>query len=231
MPLPVLDVPTYERKLISTNKTIKYRPFLVKEHKVLLMLKDANSSEISRVVTDIIDNCTFHKLKMQDLAFFDIVHLFVELRKVSIGENLDLVINCECGTKIDTVADLNKVRIENKNAVNNNIQLNGTTSIQMHYPKLEESLEAYSTNDIDETLELITKCIDGIHHDNEFHDARDSTKQELQAFVDQLNTRQLEKIVEFFASMPRVVLDVVSDCPTCNKHHELKIKGLDNFFV
>ncbi|NDA78565.1 MAG: baseplate protein, partial [Actinobacteria bacterium] len=90
MPLPVLDVPTYETKLISTNKTIKYRPFLVKEHKVLLMLKDANSSEISRVVTDIIDNCTFHKLKMQDLAFFDIVHLCVELRKVSIGENLDL---------------------------------------------------------------------------------------------------------------------------------------------
>lgn len=231
MPLPVLDVPTYETKLLSTNKTIKFRPFLVKEHKVLLMLKDASSSEISRVVTEVIDNCTFNKLKMQDLAFFDLVHLFIELRKVSIGENLDLVINCECGTKIDTVVDLNKVRTENHSSTNNIVKLNASTSIQMHYPRLEESLEAYTTSDMDETLELIVKCIDGIHHDDEFHDARDSTKQELQTFIDQLNTRQLEKITEFFANMPRVVLDVVADCPNCKKHHGLKLEGLDNFFV
>ena len=93
MPLPVLEVPSYETILPSAKKPIKFRPFLVKEHKVLLMMKEGDSKDIARIVTEIIDACTFKKLNMDQLAFFDLVHLFIELRKASIGDTLDLIVS------------------------------------------------------------------------------------------------------------------------------------------
>jgi hypothetical protein len=96
---------------------------------------------------------------------------------------------------------------------------------------LDEGLEAYLTTDPDRVIEILSTCITGVHQDNEFHDARESTKEELIEFIEQLNTKQLEKLMEFFSTMPRVTLDVVADCPSCKKHHELKLEGLDNFFV
>ena len=231
MPLPVLDVPVYETNLPSNNKPVKFRPFLVKEHKILLMLKDATGQEISNVVTEIIDNCTFKKLKIDELAFFDLVHLFIELRKTSIGELMDLYVNCDCGTKIETITNLNDSKVLKDPSHKSRIQLNKSVAIDMRYPKLSEGLEAYLTTDVNKTLEILAGCIIGIHQDNEFHDSRESSKEELLEFLEQLNTKQLEQLKEFFNTMPRVVLDVKADCPSCKKHHDLKLEGLDNFFV
>lgn len=231
MPLPVLEVPTYETILPSTKKSVKYRPFLVKEHKVLLMLKDAESKDITRIVGEVIDNCTFNKLKIDQLAFFDLVHLFIELRKASIGEVLDLIVNCECGTKIETQANLSTAKVVTTPGHQSRIALSRNVAIDMRYPHLDEGLEAYLSTDADKVIEMLCTCITGVHQDNEFHDARESTKEELVEFVEQLNTKQLEKLMSFFSTMPRVTLDVVTDCPSCKKHHELKLEGLDNFFV
>lgn len=231
MPLPVLDVPTYETILPSTRKSVKFRPFLVKEHKVLLMLKDGESKDIARIVSEIVDNCTFKKLKIDQLAFFDLVHLFIELRKASIGDTLDLIVNCECGEKIETQTSLSNAQIITNKAHQNRVALSRNVAIDLRYPHLDEGLEAYLTTDPDRVIEILSTCITGVHQDNEFHDARESTKEELIEFIEQLNTKQLEKLMEFFSTMPRVTLDVVADCPSCKKHHELKLEGLDNFFV
>jgi hypothetical protein len=231
MPLPVLEVPTYETIVPSTRKPVKYRPFLVKEHKVLLMLKDAESKDITRIVSEVVDNCTFNKLKIDQLAFFDLVHLFIELRKASIGEVLDLIVNCECGTKIETQTNLGSAKIINSEGHQNRIALSRSVAIDMRYPHLDEGLEAYLSTDADKVIDLLCDCIVGVHQDNEFYDARESTREEMVNFIEQLNTMQLEKLMSFFSTMPRVVLDVVTDCPSCKKHHELKLEGLDNFFV
>ena len=231
MPLPVLDEPTYETVSASNNKPVRSRPFLVKEHKVLLMLKEADNREIHRVVCDVIENCTFHKIKAQELAFFDLVHMFIELRKVSIGENLELVINCECGTRIETEVNLTNVKTDRSANHTSRIELTKSIYIDLRYPNLYEGLEAYTTNDVEKTLEVLGKCIVGIHQDNEFHDTRESTAEEIREFLENLNTKQLEKLMTFFVTMPRVYLDIVKDCPNCNKHHDLKLEGLDHFFV
>lgn len=231
MPLPILDVPTYETKLPSTGQVIKYRPFLVKEHKVLLMMREADHNEITRIVVDVINNCTFNSLNTKKLAFFDLVYLFLELRKVSIGEYLDVIVNCECGTKIDTVGDLNKITVIKNDTHNNRIQLSRRISVDMRYPLLDEGLEAYTTTDVDNTLKLLSKCIEGIHDNNEYFDSADSSTKELIDFLEQLDTKQLNKLADFFNSMPKVYVPITTDCPNCKKHHDLKIEGLDNFFV
>ncbi|NBW58459.1 baseplate protein, partial [bacterium] len=111
MPLPKMEVPTYEIILPSTNKKIKYRPFLVKEHKILMMLKDSNIEEIARVIRELIDNCTFGKLKVDKLPHFDIEYIFLNLRSRSIGEILNLSITCECGNEIPVQANLNEIKV------------------------------------------------------------------------------------------------------------------------
>lgn len=233
MPLPVLDVPTYQTKLPSTSKAVVYRPFLVKEHKILLMLKDADNQEIHRVLTEVIDNCTFKKLNVKDLAFFDLVHLFLELRKVSIGEFMDLVINCECGAKIDTRVNLNDVKVITAKKIENRIKIHNNVAIELRYPHLLESLEAYTTTNVENVMDLLCDCIVGVHDlaNDEFHSARDLTKQEILEYLENLNSGQLQKLVNFFENMPKVSLAVVADCPSCKKHHDLKLEGLDNFFV
>lgn len=231
MALPKLEVPTFETKLPSTSKAVKYRPFLVKEHKVLLMLKDAESSEISRIVHEIVDACTFNKLNMKDLAFFDLVHLFIELRKVSIGEMLDLVVNCDCGNAIQHQANLNDAKVVTKPDHSSRIRLTRKIAVDLRYPHLDESMEAYTTTDTDRTLELLASCIKGVHEDNEFHDARESSKQELLDWLDGLGAKQLTDIMKFFDTMPKVTLPVSTECPKCKKKHDLSLEGLDNFFV
>lgn len=231
MPLPVLEVPSYETILPSTKKPIKFRPFLVKEHKVLLMMKEGDSKDIARIVTEIIDACTFKKLNMDQLAFFDLVHLFIELRKASIGDTLDLIVNCECGKKIETQTSLSKTTVINSPEHQTRVLLTRNVAVDLRYPHLDEGLEAYMTTDPDKVIEIVTRCIIGVHKDNEFFDARDSTREELVEFLENLNTKQLESLMKFFSTMPRVVLDVVTDCPSCKKHHDLKLEGLDNFFV
>ena len=138
MALPKLETPTYELTLPSNNKKIKYRPFFVKEHKVLMTLKDADYTEINRVIKELIDVCTFKQLDLDDLANFDIEYLFINLRAKSVGETLDLIINCECGNKIEHTANLLDAKVVKNKTHNNKIQLTDTIGIEMRYPTFSD---------------------------------------------------------------------------------------------
>jgi transcription elongation factor Elf1 len=229
MPLPKLEVPIFDTQLPSSKKVVKYRPFLVREHKILLMLSDADSKDITKTVIDLIDACTFNKLNMDELAFFDLVHLFVLLRKTSIGESLMLTVNCPCGTEIPHEANLNDVKTVTHPEHSPKIRLNRKISIDMKYPNLAEGLEVYS--DKTKELEAVISCIKGIHEENEYHDAREYTEAELRDFVEDMNAAQFRKITSFFETMPKVKLDVQTTCPSCKKEHQHSIENLDHFFV
>jgi len=229
MALPKLEVPTFETQLPSSKKVVKYRPFLVKEHKILLMLAEGSASDITKVVVDLVNACTFGKIKADELAFFDLVHLFVLLRKASIGEMLQLNVNCECGNQIEYTANLNDVKVDLNPKHEARIRLNRQIAIDMRYPVLAESIEAYSQ--AGQEVDLAIACIKGIHEGNEYHDVRENSADELRAFIEDMNSAQFEKIRDFFITMPKISLPVNTQCPKCNKVHDLAIEGLDHFFV
>lgn len=231
MSLPKLNTPTYELKLPSTGQKIVYRPFLVKEHKVLMTLSEADDAETTRVIKELINACTFNKLDANKMPHFDIEYVFMNLRAKSIGENVEVVVNCGCGNKIDTSFSINDLKIEKKDGHSNKIMVTDTIGIEMGYPVFEDVLEVYASNNTDKIVDLITKCVRGIFDNNSYWEAKDQTKEELEDFLNSLTKEQFDRIEEFFVSAPKIVQIVESDCPKCGTHNVSRIEGLRNFFI
>ncbi|NDB84364.1 MAG: hypothetical protein EB127_16905 [Alphaproteobacteria bacterium] len=231
MALPKLEVPTYELKLPSTNKLITYRPFLVKEHKVLLTLQDANAEEVSRIIKELVDVCTFNSLKIADLANFDIEYIFLQLRCKSVGETLDLLINCECGNKIEHKANLLNAQVVKKDGHSNKIQLTQSIGIEMRYPSFDEVLKVYESENKEDIIKLVIKCIKGVYSKDDYWDSSEQTEQELINFVNDFTKEQFNKLEEFFVSMPKLEQVLEADCNKCGKHNVVKLEGLQSFFV
>jgi hypothetical protein len=232
MALPKLETPTYELVLPSTNQTIVYRPFFVKEHKILMTLKDVTDNEILRVVKELVDACTFNKLKLKDLANFDIEYIFINLRAKSIGETLDLIINCECENKIDYILNLLEAKVKKNKDHSNKIQLTSSIGIEMRYPTFDEVVNAYQKNDQEEIIKLVIKCIKGIYDTNGgYWYTEDYTDEEIYNFTNDLTKNQFDKIEEFFVTMPKIEHTVEADCDKCGKHNVIKLEGLQSFFV
>lgn len=232
MTLPLLDVVTYELKLPSTKQKVKYRPFLVKEHKVLMTLQDAESNEIGRIITDLVDVCTFNKLKMDELAHFDITYLFLNIRAKSISEIVPIIITCQnCETKFDSKLDLNKVEIENHEGHTNKIMINSSVGIELKYPKLDEVVKIYDSENLDSVFDMVTSSVKSVFTDTEYYDAKELTKNEITEFLNQLTKKQFDEIEKFFTTAPKVVQRVEEDCPNCNTKNIIKVEGLENFFV
>ena len=230
MALPVLETPTYDLVLPSTNKKIKFRPFLVKEHKILMTLSDAEDSEVIRVIKEIIDVCTFKKLNVDKLPNFDIEYIFLNLRSKSIGEKVDIIVNCPCGNKIEHSIDLNEVKVERKEQTNK-IALRDNLTIVMRYPTFEEVAGIISSQDTMQVFEMVSKCIDEIHTAEESFDRSLFTNEEASNFISQLTKDEFFKIEEFFVNMPKVVQEVKAKCNQCGRENEVKMEGLENFFV
>lgn len=231
MALPKLEVPTFTTMLPSSKKSVKYRPFLVKEHKVLLMLSDADAGEIQRVVTELIDACTFNKLDTNDLTYIDIVHMFIELRKASLGEQLPLVVNCPCGEAINVTTNLNDVKTVINPEHSPKIRLSRAIVVEMSYPDFDQALDMYKETDPDKFLEMASGCVRGIHENNEFHDAKEYTRQEIQEFLGDMSVSKMRELATFFETLPVIKLDVNTDCPKCARKHNLTVQNLDYFFV
>jgi hypothetical protein len=231
MALPKLESPVFELNLPSTGKKIKFRPFLVKEHKVLLTMSEAENDEVWRIIRDLVDVCTFGKLKVDELAHFDIEYIFLHLRAKSIGEQVDVILNCECGNKIETSYNIEDVKIEKKPGHSNKIQLNETFGVEMNYPTLEKVIDVFGSNDNAKVIELIIESIKGIYDTENYWETKDHTKEEIEEFVFSLTKQQFEKIEEFFVTAPKVVQTIEADCPKCGKHNVSKLEGLQNFFV
>ena len=242
--LPKLDVPIYEVKLISTGKTIRFRPFLVKEQKLFLMASESTDpKETINTIRQVLKNCILDELDIDSLPTFDLEFLFMNLRARSVEEVVDLKYKCNNIVKNDKGEDttctgsvefkLNLLEIEPIKDPNhtNKIQLTDNLGVALKYPSFDmiQKYESKSENEI--MAGVLTDCIDYVFDNDQIYYAKDQTKEELDEFIDNLQQKDLEKIKVFFDTMPEIKKDVHFKCPKCLYEEDIQIKGLQSFFV
>ena len=236
MALPKIDVPIYELTVPSTDEKIKYRPFLVKEEKLLLIaMESGENSDILRAVKDIVDACTFNKMKIGNMPMFDVEYIFLQIRSKAVGEVSTLRVLCldDMKTYAKVEVDLNEIEVRVTDAHTNKIELSDEMGVIMKYPTVDSFVE----NKIDDIspanmLDVIVTCIDKIYDKKgeEVFDAKDSTKQELVDFVEQMNTTQFADVQKFFDTMPKLTHTVKIKNPKTKKESEIILSGLNDFF-
>jgi len=231
MALPKLDTPTFELILPSDGSKVKFRPFLVKEHKVLLTMSEAENEEVARIIRELVDVCTFKQLKVDELPHFDIEYIFMFLRAKSIGESVDVIVNCECGEKIETSFNIEDLKVNKPEGHSNKIMINDTVGVEMRYPNIDDVVGIFQSNDNQKVIELIMSSIKGIYDSDNYWETKDQTKSEIEEFVYSLTKEQFDKLEKFFVTSPKIVQNIECDCPKCGKHNVSKLEGLQNFFV
>ena len=241
MPLPKINTPTYELVLPSSGKKIKYRPFLVREEKILIMaLETEDQKQITRAVIDILSSCIITKgIKLDKLATFDIEYLFLNVRSKSVGEQIEVNVTCpdDEKTSVPITIDIDSIKIEKNKKHTNIVKLDDSLSLKLRYPSMEQFISTNfesaeeSGNEIKTTLDMIISCIDNIFNDEESWPASESTKKELGEFLDQLNTKQFKMIEDFFATMPKLTHTLKVKNPRTNVESTVKLEGLASFFT
>jgi len=239
MPLPKINTPTYELTLPSNNKKIKYRPFLVREEKILIMaLETENSEDISNSVVDILSECVLTKgVDVTKLATFDIEYLFLNVRSKSVGETVEVNIVCpdDNKTSVQMEINLDSIKVQKTRGHKNIIKLDDQYSLKLKYPSLDEfignNFDTNESNVVDKSLNMISSCIEMVYDEEESWDASDSTKQELEEFVEQLNSKQFKAIEKFFETMPKLSHKVKVKNPTTEVESEVVLEGLASFFT
>jgi hypothetical protein len=236
MALPKIDVPIYELTVPSTDEKIKYRPFLVKEEKLLLIaMESGENSDILRAVKDIVDACTFNKMKIGNMPMFDVEYIFLQIRSKAVGEVSTLRVLCldDMKTYAKVEVDLNEIEVRVTDAHTNKIELSDEMGVIMKYPTVDSFVE----NKIDDIspanmLDVIITCIDKIYDKKgeEVFDAKDSTKQELVDFVEQMNTTQFADVQKFFDTMPSLTHEITVKNPKTKKESKVTLNGLNDFF-
>jgi len=238
MPLPKINTPTYDLVLPSSNKKIKYRPFLVREEKILIIaLESEDMSQITSAVVDILNSCILTKgIKVEKLSTFDIEYLFLNVRGKSVGEQVEVSITCpdDGETTVQQVVDIDSIKVKKNKDHKDTIKLDDNLSIKLKYPSLAEfvqsNFDAESTTDVDTTMHMIISCIDLIYNDEESWKASESTPKELEEFVDQLNTKQFKQIEKFFETMPKLSHTIKVKNPKTDVESEVLLEGLASFF-
>ena len=231
MALPKLETPTYELTLPSTGAKLRFRPFLVKEHKVLLTMSEADNNEVARIIRELVDVCTFKTLKINDLPHFDIEYIFMHLRAKSISETVEVIVNCECGEKIDAKFNIEDLKVVKPEVHSNKIMINDEIGVELKYPNIDDVVDIFATDNNQKIMDLIIKSVKAIYNQTEYWPAEDQTKEELEEFIFSLTKTQFDKLEQFFVTSPRIVQTIECDCPKCGKHNVSKLEGLQNFFV
>jgi len=230
MALPKLETPIYELILPSTGEKISFRPFLVKEYKILLTALESDTEEITRIVTELVDVCTFNKLKIDKLANFDIEYIFLNMRAKSIGETTNLTLQCNnCDNKIPVQMDLTKAYIEKSSDHTPKLKLTDTIIVEMRYPKFEEMVDIYENFKTEKIVSLLSTCIKSVYTNDKVYD--EYTIDELLEFVNSFSKSQFEMMENFFLTMPKLTQFVEAECEVCKTHNEMKVEGIQNFFV
>ena len=237
MALPVLTIPTYELEVPSTDEKIKYRPFLVKEEKILLIaLESGENKDIVQAVKTIVDECTFNKLKLGKMPMFDVEYIFLQIRAKSVGEISTLNLLCPDDGKTYAKAeiDLTEIQVQVDEEHNSKVELTDEMGIIMQYPNMD-SMSSVGITDINASnmLDVIVNCIEQIYDKGgeEVHMAVDSTKKELLEFIEQLNTKQFAKVQSFFDTMPSLKHTITVKNPKTKVESEVTLTGLNDFFV
>ena len=239
MPLPKIATPIYELEIPSLKKKIRYRPFLVKEEKILIIaLESEDSKQIANAVKNVISNCILSKgVKVEDLSTFDIEYLFLNIRGKSVGETVDVLITCpdDETTQIPMSINLDEINVEVDLKHSRDIKLDDTLTLRMKYPSMTEFIKNnFDSGDdvsVDDTFDLIISCIEQIYSEEESWTASDSTKKELLEFVEQLSSKQFKEVEKFFDTMPKLSHTIKVKNPKTGVESEVVLEGLSAFFV
>jgi len=237
MPLPKINTPTYELTLPSNGKKVKYRPFLVREEKILIMaLETEDQKQITDAVVEILDACIMTRgIKVQNLATFDIEYIFLNVRSKSVGETINVNIICpdDEKTSVEIPIDLESIKVKKDKSHTNIVKIDDNLSLKLKYPSMEQFIENNfeSTDEtIKNTMKLITSSIDMIFNEEESWNASESTEKELEEFIEQLNSKQFQMIEKFFDTMPKLSHRVKVTNPKTNVESTVILEGLAAFF-
>jgi hypothetical protein len=237
MALPKLTTPTYELEIPSTDEKIKYRPFLVKEEKILMMaLESKSSADITQAVKDIVMECTFNKVKIDAMPMFDVEYIFLSIRSKSVGEVSKLRLLCPDDEKTyaDVELNLNEVKVQVGDNHTNKIDLGNDMGMIMKYPTIDSFSES-GIKDINPSnmLDVISTCILQIFEKKgeKVYDTKDQTKQELTEFIESLNTKQFKDVQNFFETMPKLKHDITIKNPKTKVESKITLAGLNDFFA
>jgi hypothetical protein len=236
MGLPKIDVPVYNTELPSTGELIKFRPFLVKEQKQLLIAQGGDVQQQYEAVQDIVRACTFDKLNVATAPAYDVEYLFLQIRARSVGENIDLVLTCgECENKQNQVLDITTVQINKPDNHQSSIDLGNGLTLNLKDPTLQQ-LEAFKINaqtgdGADAIIGLVASSITNIWRGDENFAALDYSPAEMVEFVENLSPQNLEKLEGYFATMPSLRHSIEYKCEKCGADNSADMEGLQSFFV
>ena len=238
MPLPKIATPTYELVLPSTEKTVRYRPFLVKEEKLLVLaLESEDNKQITTAIKTVIKSCVTAKgLKVETLPTFDIEYLFLNIRGKSVGEELEVNIICpdDKVTEVPVTIDLDDIQVQKSDDHNNQIKIDDNIMMEMKYPSLDEfiknNFDFKEGNQMEQSFDLIASCIDKIYTEDEVWSTADCTKKEVKEFLESMNSSQFKDIEKFFETMPKLKHDITVKNPKTKVESTVVLEGLASFF-
>jgi hypothetical protein len=238
MPLPKVSTPTYELELPSTGQTIEYRPFLVREEKLLVLsLESEDMKEITKAIKTVIKSCIKTKnIKVESLPTFDIEYLFLNIRGKSVGEQVEVKITApdDGETPIDVTINIDDIKVKKNDKHTNKIKIDDNLIMEMKYPSLDQFIKSNfdfsEGNNIDQSFDMIANCVDKIYNQEEVWSTADVTKKEVVEFLEQLNTMQFKEIEHFFDTMPRLSHEVKVKNPKTKVQSTVVLEGLASFF-
>ena len=233
MTLPKIVTPTYELEIPSSKEKITYRPFLVKEEKILLLAQEAGEeSDILNAIKQIIKNCTFEEVEVENLALFDLEYIFLNIRSKSVGEKVELKLLCDDDgeTYADVTVDLDEVTVDFPKEHTNNIQLTDTISLVMRYPQMS-ALSLTTVSDTETIFHMIKTSIRQIIDGETIYEQVDFTEEDLDVFIESLTSEHFKNIQEFFQTMPKLKHVVKYKNPKTKKQNKRTLEGLNSFFV
>ena len=239
MPLPKIATPTYELELPSTGKSIKYRPFLVKEEKVLVIaLESEDNKQITNAIKAVLKSCVLTKgIKVETLPTFDIEYLFLNIRGKSVGEELDVTLICpdDGETEVSVQIDLDDIQIQKNDDHTNQVKLDNSLMMELRYPSLDQFIKSNfdfdDKNQMDQSFALIASCIDKIYNEEEVWATADCTKKEVNDFLEQMNSSQFKEIETFFETMPKLSHTISVTNPKTKVKSDVLLEGLASFFA
>ena len=240
MPLPTITTPTYELNLPSTGKKIKYRPFLVKEEKILILaLETRDQNQITNAVKDVLKKCVITRgIKIDDLPTFDIEYLFLNIRAKSIGEDINMIVTCpdDRKTEVDVTVYVDEIKVIKSKEHVKDITLDKDMTLRMKYPSLNQFIETNfdteeeSQTTVDKTFQLIADCMDTVYSKEDAWESKDYSPNERLEFIEQLSSKQFKQVEKFFATLPKLSHTIEVPNPNTKKKSKIVLEGLADFF-
>jgi len=238
MPLPTIATPTYELELPSTGKTLKYRPFLVKEEKLLVLaLESEDNKQISTAIQAVLKSCIKSRgVKVEQLPTFDIEYLFLHIRGKSVGEDIEVNLICpdDNETSVPVTINIDDIKVQKSKDHNNQIKLDKNLMMELKYPSLEQfvknNFDFEEGSQVDQSFEVIAGCIDKIYTEEEVWSTSDCTKKEVTNFLEQMSSKQFKEVEKFFETMPKLSHEVEFTNPNTKVKNTVVLEGLSSFF-